>query len=307
VGFYTGNIGNPAELGYPSGFYGFFYAPFLRSKKHYFTAGLSLGFTYDLAPYDSIKNPNNDAIGSKVDVYFNLDVGGVWKISELFDIVYGLDLTHFSNGRMHTPNLGLNMVGLNVGLRYHYNSMARIVKTQIDSTFTVNRRPVYIFDPILPVKHYHQLSLYGAFGVVQLGSDKGVKASYGTASLVLDYSYRYSNFGSMGVGLDGLYDGSLGWDYRDKYGKAAATDNMLLGLHIGHMLHIHHFDIVTQAGTYVWRRDDTKGNWFLRIALRYNLGRYGFLQVGLKTLDGGAADWIEWGGGGRYQFGQKRY
>ncbi len=305
IGFYTGNIGNPAELGYPSGVYGFIYAPVHRRKKHYFVVGLSLGITYDLAPYDSLKNPNNDAIGSKVDVYFNADVGGVWEITKTLDLVYGVDVTHFSNGRMSMPNLGLNMLGGNVGIRYHYNAITRIVRTQIDSNYTASRRPTYVFKPIIPVRHYHQLSAYLAVGSVQLSIDDSVKASYGTASLVLEDAYRYSNFGSVALGVDGFYDGSLGWIYRKKYGADKATDRMLLGLHIGHSVHLSDFEIITQGGTYVWRRDNYKGDWFLRVAVRYNIQKYGFVQIGLKTVNGGEADWIEWGGGGRYRFGYK--
>ncbi|WP_291914011.1 acyloxyacyl hydrolase [Chitinophaga sp. CB10] len=306
VGLYTGNIGDPRELGNPSGLYGFFYAPIRRRPKHHFEAGLSLGVTYDLAPYDSIKNPSNDAIGSKIDVYFNLDVGGVWKISNTFDIVYGLDITHFSNGRTHTPNMGLNMVGGNVGLRYNFNAVSKVFRTQIDSHYIAPRRPTYILQPIYPVKHYHQLALYGAVGFVQLSSDFGIKATYTTASLVLDYSYRYSNFGSFGAGLDGFYDGSLGYVYTDRYGAATTLDKMLLAVHGSHMLHISRFEIVTQLGAYLAQRDDQKGKWFLRVGLRYNINKRGFLQVGLKTLDGGAADWIEWGGGAKLRFGEQR-
>ncbi|WP_167021253.1 acyloxyacyl hydrolase [Chitinophaga sp. Cy-1792] len=302
IGFYTGNIGNPNELGYPSGLYGFFYAPFHQRPRHHFVAGLSLGVTYDLAPYDSLKNPYNDAIGSKVAVYFNADVGGVWKISDMFDIVYGVDLTHFSNGRMFMPNLGLNMLGLNVGFRYHYNAIAKIARTQIDSTYIAPRRPTCVYTPITPVHHYHELSVYGALGLVQLSSDLGIKAHYGTGSLVLDYDYRYSNFGSVGGGIDGFYDGSLGYIYKDRYGTANAGDKMLMGLHAGHAIHISRFELVTQAGVYLVQRDNEKGKWFLRIGFRYNIAKHGFVQIGLKTLNGGAADWIEWGGGGRMRF-----
>ncbi len=300
LGFYTGNIGDVAILGNPSGLYGFIYIPFHERKRNHFEAGLSLGFTYDLKPYNAKTNPLNDAISSKVDVYFNANVGGVLRLSEMFDFVYGLDITHFSNGRTHTPNLGLNMVGLNGGFRFHYNAIGRIVREQIDSTYIAPRRPVKLELPIPPVNHYHQLALYAAFGVVQNDSRIGSDAFYGTASAVLDYSYRYSHAGSAGAGIDGLYDASLGRVYKTKYGRNPVTDRMLAGVHLGHSLHLQRFEIITQAGTYWWRRDDEKGSYFLRVALRYNISNYGFVQIGLKTLSGGAADWIEWGGGGKW-------
>lgn len=300
LGFYTGNIGDATILGNPSGLYGFFYAPVLRRKRHHFEAGLSLGFTYDLNTYDSKTNPLNDAISSKVSVYFNIGAGGVWKISELFDIVYGLDFTHFSNGRTHTPNLGLNMYGFNVGLRYHYNSIRRVVLQQIDPGYEVKRRPVYVESFIPPPKRYHEMNLYGAFGVVQTDKDMGTDAFYGTASAVLDYRYRYGHAGSVGVGLDGFYDASLGWIYAQRYNKVRTADKMLMGIHIGHSLHIQKFELVTQVGAHVWQRDDEKKRMYMRVGLRYNLSSRAFAQIGLKTVKGATADWVEWGGGGTF-------
>ena len=297
VGFYTGNIGDATILGNPSGLYGFFNAPFLRRKRHHLEAGLALGFTYDLNLYDSLKNPYNDAISSKVSVYFNLAVNGVYRINELFDLTYGVDLTHFSNGRTHTPNLGLNMYGLNVGLRYHYNPIRRIVQKQIEPGFEPRRRPVFDRSPLPRVHHYHQFTLYGAFGVVQHPGRPRISAYYGTASAVLDYNYRYSHLGSFAAGLDGFYDGSLGQLYT-KYNTVRATDKMQAGVHFGHHLHIQRLELVTQIGAYILRRDTEKGDMYMRVGIRYNFGTRAFAQIGLKTLKGATADWIEWGGGG---------
>lgn len=302
IGFYTGNIGNPTILGNPSGVYGFFYAPFHRRKRNYFELGLSLGLTYDLNPYDSSSNPLNDAIGSKVDVYFNLGATGVLKLSDAFDFLYGIDLTHFSNGRTHTPNLGLNMAGLHLGVRFHYNVIRSIVVQQIDPTYTAPRRPTFVHAPIPPQQRYNEVSATAAFGVVQTSSDEHVNAFYGTASLILDYNRRLSHMSSIGAGLDGFYDGSLGWTYHKMYPVVRTTDKMLMGFHAGYALHIKDFEIRAQLGSYAWRRNDEKGNYFMRVALRYNIGRYGFAQIALKTLDGGASDWIEWGGGGKMRW-----
>ncbi|MBO9727618.1 MAG: acyloxyacyl hydrolase [Chitinophaga sp.] len=302
LGFYTGDIGNPTILGNPSGIYGFFFVPFHRRKINDFELGLSLGLTYDLNPYDSSKNPLNDAIGSKVDVYFNLSASGVLKVSDAIDFLYGADITHFSNGRTHTPNLGLNMAGLHVGIRYHYNIIRGIVIQQIDPTYKAPRRPTFVKQPVPPPRLYNEVSATAAFGVVQTPSDEHLQAFYGTASLIFDYNRRISHMSSIGGGLDGFYDGSLGWTYHKLYTNVSTTDKMLMGYHAGYTLHVKDFEMKAQLGSYAWKRNNEKGNYFMRIALRYNIGRYGFIQVALKTMDGGAADWIEWGGGGKMRW-----
>lgn len=299
LGFYTGDIGNATILGKPSGVYGFFFVPVHRRPKNHYEIGLSLGLTYDLNPYNPQTNPLNDAISSKFDLYFNLSFAGVRRLSQALDLLYGIDLTHFSNGRTHMPNLGLNMAGPHIGIRYHYNTIKSIVKQQIDSSFTVPVRPTFITTPVGPVKHSHELDLYAAIGFVQLSKDENVDATYCTASLVLDYFYRLSHTSSIGIGVDGFYDGSLGYLYAKKYGNVKATDKMLMGFHLAYMLHIQKFALVAEPGVNPVRRDNEKSLFFARLALRYHIAKYGFVQIGLKTVDGFVADWVEWGGGGR--------
>ncbi|WP_158563337.1 acyloxyacyl hydrolase [Chitinophaga silvatica] len=306
IGFYTGDIGNPSVLGKPNGLYGFFFAPVHRRPKNHFEIGVSLGITYDLKTYNATTNPTNDAISSKTDVYFNLTFSGIRRLSPSLDLIYGLDLTHYSNGRMHMPNLGLNMAGPHIGIRYHYNTIRSIVRQQIDSTFEVPRRPTYIPMPIPPVKHTQEISLYGAVGMVQLPKDEGIQATYFTSSLVFDYYYRISHKSSIGGGVDGFYDGSLGYVYEKKYGTVKMSDKMLMGLHLGYMLHIQKFAVILDPGLHVIRKDNEKSLFFARVAVRYKFGRYGFVQIGLKTVDGFVADWVEWGGGGRYMWQNRK-
>ncbi|MDF2191483.1 hypothetical protein P2H89_23770 [Paraflavitalea sp. CAU 1676] len=47
-----------------------------------------------------------------------------------------------------------------------------------------------------------------------------------------------------------------------------------------------------------------KGNTFIRPSVRYNINNRLFAQLGLKTMQGGTADWVEWGLG--YQVFQSR-
>ena len=128
--FFYGNREVENLVGQPSGVYAFLDLPFHRSRngKFYATFDLAAGFAYDLNAYDPITNPYNDAVGSKILFYFDFDFAGNHKISQRMDLNYGLHLTHFSNGRTRTPNLGVNMLGLDLGLRYYFNPMRPYVK-----------------------------------------------------------------------------------------------------------------------------------------------------------------------------------
>ena len=54
---------------------------------------------------DPETNPTNDAIGSRVTVYFNLNFGWTYKWTKEMDIVYGIDFTHFSISRCTKSSL----------------------------------------------------------------------------------------------------------------------------------------------------------------------------------------------------------
>ena len=123
VGFYSGFLSDAEVFGNPNAIYGFIKFPISSAnRRHVFAIEPSLGLTYKLNPYDSQENPLNEAIGARAAVYFNIDLGFTYKWTRELDILYGFDFSHFSNGSTYKPNNGLNLYGLNLGLRYNYNA-----------------------------------------------------------------------------------------------------------------------------------------------------------------------------------------
>ncbi len=62
----------------------------------------------------------------------------------------------------------------------------------------------------------------------------------------------------------------------------------------GYAFSFEKFDVKMQICTYIID-DKGKGAFFLCPPLRYHLTKMVFAQVGLKILEGGAADYIEYG------------
>jgi hypothetical protein len=303
IGIYNGNIGDPQYLGMPSGLYGFFHHPLFRRPRHHFDWELAIGLTYDLVQYNAETNPLNDAIGSSTTVYFNINLGGNYKLSEAYDLTYGLDLTHFSNGRTFSPNYGLNMAGLNVGLRYHYNPAGRFIR-DLDPSFDVRLRPVFNNRPLRPKSDYKESSWLVYYGIGTVEHERktieGGMVRYMTWSLFTDYARRYSRMGSYTIGVDLFYDGSVRELYYEDPEVAEITDPvdmMSAGIHFGHALHIYKVNVETQFGFYFYEPSGYNGNFYMRIAGRYTWDNDLFLQIALKTKNGAAADWIEWGVG----------
>jgi hypothetical protein len=298
IGFYSGFIGDPQIFGNPNALFGFINFPISKPfRRNAFNIEPALGLTYNLEPFDSETNPSNDAIGSRVTVYFNVNFGWTYKWTKEMDIVYGIDFTHFSNGRSNTPNWGLNMFGLNLGLRYHYN--ANELKLNNDP-YTNRSLPSRFKRPErklnTKVEDNQSINVYVAGGTVQTypenEGDSFNEERYTTFSAVIDYQHKFNNMHSVSAGLDYFYDASLETRF--------PNDNSqyhMVGIHGGYDFMFYKFTFVGHLGTYL---TDSRGKdpYFTRVALRYDLFDWSYAQVGLKT-DGFAADWIEFGIGFR--------
>ena len=290
AGFYTASVGDPKIFGNPTAIYGF--ANFFLSnpnKRNAFEISPALGLTYHLEPYNAETNPLQDAIGSRMAVYFNVNFGAAFHLNRETDLLYGIDFTHYSNGRTFTPNYGLNLFGLNLGMRYHFNREQNKLDPDL---YTTNVLPARFKRPERPSTEKNDfrqsIDLYAGIGTVQNYADQGTQIRYGTFSGVLDYRRYFNRMHGFTAGLDLFFDNSLAESYED------VNDRYLLGIHGGYDLMFWKFDIRVQVGTYI-SNDRGKGGFFMRPALQYEISKGFFAQVGLKTKNGAAADWIEFG------------
>lgn len=287
LGWYSGFVGNSKIIGNPNAVYGFVSFPISRLKRNVWISEAALGLTYDLHKYDAVKNPSNDAIGASLAVYFNYSIGGRYAYNREIDLLYALDLTHMSNGRMSQPNHGLNMVGINLGVRYHFNRLQRKNNPGNRPDIIWDVRPDYVKDPDVDMRSYRENNflIYTAAGFSQNLEDKGTSLRYFNASGVLEYQRFFHLKHAAVVGVDFFYDGNmLGYD----------QDPHELGYHLGYDYRIWKCTLRLQAGGYIYA-PDRKGDFFMRPAIKYDISKRWYTQVSLKTRSGIVADWMEWG------------
>lgn len=297
IGFYSGSLGDPQIFGQPNALFGFINFPISKpTRRNAFSIEPALGLTYNLEPFDSETNPVNDAIGSRMTVYFNLNFGWTYKWTKELDIAYGIDFTHFSNGRSNTPNWGLNMFGLNFGLRYHYNADEHKMSKDPYATRVLPARYLRPERKLnSKVEKNQSINIYIAGGTVQnypLEGESFDGIRYSTFTTAIDYQHKFNNMHSVSAGFDFFYDGSLEQRFPDD-----SNQHYLLGIHGGYDFMFYKITISGHLGTYL---TDNRGKepYFARVAIRYDLFDWSYAQVGLKT-DAFAADWIEFGIGFR--------
>ncbi|HRI80520.1 MAG TPA: acyloxyacyl hydrolase [Cyclobacteriaceae bacterium] len=277
----------PADniTGNPVTAYIFFNESFLRFKKSAVSYDIAVGLAGNWKPYDPVTNPDQLVIGSPVTGLLSLNLNYDLQLSERVDAKIGVGLNHFSNGRIRSPNRGLNLYGMHATLVYTLGPSSTLKLSPVS-------RPTEPFTPFL------EFDVVGSLGVVSTFQDKANPGIYYmTGSATLDVSRHYGYKGKYGIGLDWFYDESLKVDYQTQY-PSGVPENLLYwpGVHLSHEYMIHRWTIITQAGLNLKQVGD-KGTGFGRLAFRYDLSKSIFLRVGLRVYKSVVSDFIEWGVG----------
>ncbi|HPF93858.1 MAG TPA: acyloxyacyl hydrolase, partial [Tenuifilaceae bacterium] len=244
VGWYSGFIGNPDLLGKPSALFGFISFPLFNNLKHTMLTDVGLGISFGFEPYHEVKNELNDAIGSRFNAYFNLKLVAKYRINRELDFIYGLDFTHFSNGRTFRPNAGLNMYGTNLGFRYNFNAKQKRVDNSYLPKKILDARPeLYAYNSHERIGK-GELLIYGAYGFVQNSEDMGTDYQYSTVTSCIEYRYLLNTRSGFTAGFDFFYDASL-----KPYFPNKTYD--FYGIHAGYDFMFWNFSIRIQGGSYL--------------------------------------------------------
>lgn len=119
-GFAYTHYGNDSVLGNVYGIYPILQLPLVRGKKIEWTLRLGFGLGYATKHFSRIPDWDtlNTAISSHVNNYSTISTDLRYHINDHFDLQAGLNFSHVSNAALMQPNLGINMYGAHIGIRY---------------------------------------------------------------------------------------------------------------------------------------------------------------------------------------------
>jgi len=129
VSFYHSTLGNDLIFGKATALNYFFKIPFNRGNRFIFYNQTGIGLGYISERFDIYNNPNNVAIGSHINVHFNMKFETNYLINERWKIKSGISFDHFSNGNTRDPNRGLNNLTAFLGCSYNLQP----IQEKIDS------------------------------------------------------------------------------------------------------------------------------------------------------------------------------
>jgi len=278
-GFYHGTLGNNNVYGKSYSLYSFFEGPCWNYQNDFMlNYRLSYGVSYISKTFNLYDNYNNIAIGSNLNIHFSLMLNAALSITEKLTFVSGLNFTHFSNGKVKSPNKGLNVVSGSAGLRYLFSPVNYKKNSKVK---------------IPPVKDKNSFSIFWAHGVKDF--NRFSKSKYYISSLTVNFEHKYKQWGRYGIGTDVFYDNSLKNFIKDET-KADNLNSKLfrLGIHGSHDFIVGNFALSLQLGYYVYSKIFYITNLYSRVGIKYNMHKNWQAKISLKSHNANA-EFIEFG------------
>lgn len=294
IGLAYSNFENSWEIGDPKAIYLFQGATLADiSRRLSFDYEWNFGISSGWNPYDYYRNPFNGMVGSEINAYMNVNFYIRHLISRRFDIIYGITLSHFSNGNTKFPNAGLNTTDIKVGLTYNINRQ----ENYLSQGFTDRSSLTSDFSRYVN----YDVVLFGSWrrkGVLVRDTPVASPDKYNVLGFCINPMYNLGYKLRIGASLDGVYDSSAniypadyitdGSHYTENVFLRPPIQNQLaLGISARAEYVMPYFDVGLGIGTNVLHRGkDLKGLYQI-LALKIKVTRHTFIHIGynLQNFD----------------------
>ena len=283
TGYLFTTFGNREVFGTANAVFLFMNFPFstLQTK---FSMGyqINFGLAYLNRLYNVDENPLNMAISTGPNVYLCLRMNTRLLIDPRNELSLNVGFSHFSNGKLASPNLGINTGCFMLGYQY------RITNPKYERILEDRKG--------LQEKHTIEVIVSGG-----LKTDDQVTGNYYfISSLVCDYIYHFTMKYGLGAGTDLFYDQALGPNVvAVKGGTYSSGDLFQSGLHGAFYAQYSRLTAFVDMGSYMFTNYFKYTRIYTRIGIRYQVNRRILLNLSLKAHYA-IADYVEWGIGYRF-------
>ncbi|MEY4992505.1 MAG: hypothetical protein RI948_1387 [Bacteroidota bacterium] len=268
---FFGSVGNNQILGRFLGLYGFVELPIVKRKCYRLDFKFATGLGYTNKPFDPVLNPENIAIGSRVNALMCFALKQSWRWNNTA-LTFGIDMTHFSNASYQMPNLGINVPFLSLGVQRFFAARS------------TEKKQTEIARPDL------------TFGLTAIASAKemrplGVGRYPVYAGNIFARKY-FNKKGGLEASLDVIY--KVGLLSHPSYPQAAKLDPLQLGLFLGYVQSFDRLHFIYGAGVYLRDVLQPDESVYIRLGTRYALTEQLEALMTLKTHYA-KADYMELG------------
>jgi hypothetical protein len=262
------NFGNPKILGECFAISPFIEIPLNKVEKpSRVIFRINWGLAYVTKRFDIENNHKNIAIGSHWNVLVQYRFHWNLKLGERYRLEPGISLSHVSNCRAQVPNLGLNMISLNLGLTYKVKETKCDV-TKIDSSSKAPAR--------------HEALFWYGFGINE--NDPPGSTKFKAHTLSFNYFFNKRNTHKFGVGAD-LYYEEIFLSDLDQLNIPHRTfsDEIRAGIKFAYSYNVGHISFPIEMGHYVYSIALPDGGFFHRFGIRYTGSKGLMVHFSMKS------------------------
>jgi len=293
------------ELGNPFALYSYIDLPLKRWQKWSLNWEIEFGVAFNWNKHEPRENNYYYPIGTYSTLFVDFGLDATVQLGRHFDLSAVLAYTHFSNGAIKLPNLGINMAGARLELRYVFKDRPLFRQYEI---------PEY-------KKEWEYIALIApsmrqvAFEYVDEKNDTIAKAfDYGIVSFSTSLNRQISHKVKFGGGFDISYNTAYGAEVKMVNGEPekspfSPADKILIGLFPSFELVLGKLALIAQPGFYVYQKEVTGFDvptTYQRIGLKYHFWNHLVVGMNLRAFNFSKADFIEWFIGYRIKW-QKSY
>ena len=304
-GIYKGFIAHDDYLGDPFAVYSFINFPLKRWKIGFLGFESGFGVSFNWKSHDFAEDHYQYPIGSYTTVFFDAGFNATFLLGKHFNLTAGVSYTHFSNGAVKLPNLGINMFAPRLELEYIFGGRPELRKT---ATTKYKKEWEWI---ILVAPSMKQVG----FAYVNQRSDTtGKTFNYPIVSLSTSFNRQISHKVKFGGGIDISYNEAYAADTVMVNGVPEKVpfnpgDKILIGIFPSFELVLNKLSFIAQPGYYIYKKkaegDDVPVT-YQRVGIKYVLWDRMILGVNIRAFNFSKADFIEWNIGYRIHW-QKSY
>ncbi len=243
----------------------YYYLPLTHGGRVNLNLKLGAGVGFLTKSFDRIENHKNIAISTKSNISLQLGLDLRVQLFPRVEWANGVFITHFSNGAIRMPNLGLNFLTISSGLSYRFGPVEE----------QKYNRKAFLPNPSI------YWSLFAGAGLKQSRvSQDNISPA---VSVQLLGQKRFSRKFSLGVGAELNYNTTLPLAYEAKELVADNAAELRGGLLIGFAFHFGDMEIIAQMGGYILDPGLIDGRFFNRFGLRHKVSNRLKVNLTLRT------------------------
>lgn len=287
LGFYMADLGNPTHLGQAIGIFPFVNFPLNPGRKFKLFARAGNGLGLITKPFERTTNHKNNINGSYFNEFAYIRIYAAFRASKKIQMQTGVGLTHLSNGNWAVPNLGINIVTANLGLRFQKSASPKTpLQITPDTTLKNINRKVFVTTNVL-------------VGLNETNYRNGKK--YGTFAFTLAAWKTVSHKSRYCIGHDLFYymANIAKAEEKGTFDTSNKLNNLQGGLRLGYEITVGKIALPIEMGAYYFTKTTINGSFYHRFGVRFYMNEHLILNYTLKT-HWFTAENIEFGAGYRF-------